>query len=337
MNLYTYVSDLSQSFSSLRHSRTIRAELDQKALELTTGQRSSQDIARTAETGRVAAIDRSLAFLDTIERAVEGANVRTSATQAALGSIRDGTRNLMLGVLSVTSTESSQTVEIQAREAIQELDSVVAALNTSVAGVSIFSGAATDQAAVTDAATILSDVEGILAAAPDVATALTTVDFYFNDPTGGYLSSTYTGSTDPGPDVTIGEGETVGFDIRADNDAVRETLRNVALVAAVANGAFAGTAEDNNAILTDAATGHLETSDALVRLQEGLGYVEERIQHAEARNEASRLRLQLSRNDIAAVDPYDAAARFEDLEAQVQRHYVVTSRLSDLSLVNFLR
>ena len=119
MNLYSFVSDLSQSYSSLRHSQTIRAELDQRAQELTTGLRTSQDIARTADTGYVAAIDRSLAFLDTSDRAIDGANIRTSATQAALTSIRSGTHDLMLGVLSITSSESSHTIDIQARQAIQ--------------------------------------------------------------------------------------------------------------------------------------------------------------------------------------------------------------------------
>ena len=337
MTYFNHVSDLSNSWLTARNSRGLRAELDVKARELTTGERRGSEIARNGETGRLDAIDRSLELLAGFGRTIAHGRARAEATQATLQSIRTATSDIMVGVLSLAQQDSFQSADIQAGQAVSELHRVVASLNGNVAGHSLFSGAATDRAAVTDAATMLSDIEAILSAAPDVATALTNVDFYFSDPAGGYMTGIYTGATSAGPDVSVGEGQTVGFDVRADDPAIRETLRNLTLVAAVANGAYGGSLQDKKALFINAGQTNLATSDNLIRLQERLGYAEEQLALAITTNEAQRLRLELSRNEIATVDTYEAAARFQELEGQVERLYTVTARLGALSLANFLR
>ena len=334
---YSGVSDLSSSWSLLRRSKSVRADADVVGKELSTGLKAEARLALEGQTANVVGIDRSLELLSTVSKSISLGSLRADATQSALESIRKGTENVMQGVLTLVNQGSAFNTNIQADEANAELEAVVSTLNGSVAGQSLFAGAATDGPALIDAPTLLSDVEAILAAAPDVPTALANIDFYFNDPAGGYLASRYLGANLPVPDVSLGENETVGFDIRADDAAIRETLRNLTLVAGLANGAFTGTPSEVVLLYEDAATTNLNTATSLLRLQESLGYDQERIEEADARNASERLRLQLFRTEVAAVDQYEAAARLQDLEGQIEKIYLVTARLGQLSLANYLR
>lgn len=337
MTQFGAISDLSKSWAMLRNGKAMRLEMDTAAREFSTGERNGSDIARAGQSDRLVAIDRSLNLLDHYKIGLSQGQSRADATQASLQSIRTSTADIMTNVLSLAKQDSFQSADIQASEAVGELNRVASSLNTNVAGHSLFSGSATDRSAISDPATMLSDVESILSASPDVATAIVSVDFYFNDPAGGFMTSIYGGSSTAGPDISVAEGERVGFDVRADDPAIRETLRNLTLVAAVANGAYTGSLADQKALLVNAGETNLSTSDSLIRVQEKLGYSQEKLSESTATNDAARLRLELARNDVAAVDEYEAAARFQELEAQVERVYTVTARLGSLSLANFMR
>jgi len=337
MTFFAGMSDLSQSWSLQRHSRNLRSDFDKTATELTTGLKTSGEIARAGDTGRVLGIDRSLSLIDRFRQSTSVGALRLETTQSALQSIRTLGKDISLGILSLVDQDSFQTTDIQAEQAVTALQSAVSNLNTHVAGQSLFAGAATDTAAVVDAATLQADVEAILSAAPDVPTALANIDFYFNDPTGGYLTASYLGDTQDGPDITIGEGETVAMTVRADDATIREALRNLAIIAALSNDAYGGTMSEVRLLLKDAAETGLNTDLNLTKMQEKVGFAQERVEAAAARNNAERTRLQVARNDLASVDPYEAASRFEELQSQIETLYTVTARRSSLSLVNFLR
>ena len=329
-------SDLSNSWQLARSSDNLRGMMDKKARELTTGNLTALDISRNAETARLVAMDRTLELIDGYSTGLNHAQTRADATQASLFSIRTSTADIMMNVLSLAKQDSFMSADIQATEAVSELDRVVSALNTHVAGQTLFSGAASDQPAISDGATMLADVEAILTAAPDVPTAIANVDFYFNDPAGGYMTGIYSGATVAGPDVAVREGDHVAYEVRADDPAIRGALRNLTLVGAVANGAYVGPLSDLKALLINAGENNLTNNDAIIRVQESLGYAQERMSEGQAANAAEKTRLDLARTEVANADPYEAAARFQELEAQLERLYTVTARLGSLSLANYM-
>ena len=55
------------------------------------------------------------------------------------------------------------------------------------------------------------------------------------------------------------------------------------------------------------------------------------------RNGAETTSLQIARNGITAVDPYETASRLEATRQQLETLYTLTARISRLSLVDFLR
>jgi len=111
----------------------------------------------------------------------------------------------------------------------------------------------------------------------------------------------------------------------------------VALTAIAANGDHGGTDLDGMNMLKEAALGAVATNDGLITLREGLGYVEQQIETAAARNTAESTAFEINRNAIIAADPYEAATRFQALEGQMEAIYLMTSRLSTMRLQNYLR
>ncbi len=180
-----------------------------------------------------------------------------------------------------------------------------------------------------------SDADVIAAA--DTTTALADIDFYFNDPAGGFATTRYLGSANDAPPVEISDDMRLDYAPRADNGALRTMLQGLAIAAVAVEGAFAGDDQDELALYAGAGQTVLAARQGVIDLRADLGVSEQRLEEAHARGNAETQMLQRAWNDIASRDPYEAASEFEALQGQLEAIYVVTSRLSQLSLVNFLR
>ena len=114
-------------------------------------------------------------------------------------------------------------------------------------------------------------------------------------------------------------------------------MKAFALAALVGEGAlFPDTVE--RAALTTVAGERMLSADydlALVRARVGSG--EARIDEADARNNAEKYALEIARNEITAIDPYQTAVELEAITDQLETLYTLTVRLSRLSLAEFLR
>lgn len=331
------VSDLAGSWAMRRNQAMVKSETIIASQELVTGFKDARKIANAGDVGRVFAVDKELKTIARYNQAMAAGRVRLDATQASIGNVRTTAQEVTLGVLALLEADSFKSTEIQAAGAIPALRSVVTTLNGEIAGHSLFSGAAIDRAPLKDGDEILADIEAIMAAAPDVATAISDVDFYFDDPAGGFATSAYFGSANDAPDVSLAKGDTIAMTVRADTEALRDTMKNLAIIGAVSNGAFAGVQKDQRALMLHASEDNLQVNDQLIKLQERVGYSQERLERASVRNEAERMRLSISRTELTGADPYESAGRFQELEAQMEKLYSVTVKLSKLSLVNFMR
>lgn len=337
MNGYLGLSDLASSMQLQRQNSSVKTAIFKTGQELSTGEKSIDDIAKAGDVQRIFGYDHTLSILERHKQATDAGRVRLETIQTSLGQIRDVGAKVSLGVLNEIQGGRFGPGMVEARGAEGALETIVSLLNQNVAGQSMFSGAATDRAALVSAQQIQADIDAIVAGAPDGMTALASIDFYFNDPTGGFATTAYTGSVNNGPDIRVGDGEVISTPIRADDAAIRETIRNLTVIASIANGGFAGSQTDQRIMLLDGATQNLTTSDSLIQLREATGYDQERLELAAARNEAQRSQLSIARVDVANVDPYETASRFQELQGQLEKMYTVTSRLSQLTLTNFLR
>lgn len=331
------VSDLSGSWTMQRQQQTVKNQMLIASQEVTTGMRDAAKVANAGDVGRVLNIDRALTVNERYSEGMKTGRVRMEATQETLTVLRENARDVSVSLLANLTGRISKTTELQAATAVPALESAVARLNGSIAGRSLFSGANIGGAALNDAETLMTDVEAIMMAAPDAATGLADVETYFNAPGGGFETNMYVGSTADAPWIDMGQGDSVSGAVRADDPALRDTLRQLSVIAAVSRNPAAFTEADKLVYLRTSSEQNLDTADDLIRLQEAMGFDQERLDRAATRSEAERLRLMTSRVNLTEADQYESAGRFEQLQVQLQTVFAVTARLGDLSLVNYLR
>jgi len=330
------LSGLSNSLSSKRQLAEIRENTFNAGDRLANGHKNNSDIAKDGKTSEIYAIDRELSVISRYQQAASLGSLRLEAVQAALENVRNTASDVSLGVLSALNEQSDQSITAQSAKANSALSTIVGTLNQSFAGNALFSGANLHSAALIDSSQIISDVEVIVSSAVDASTALSAVDFYFNDPSGGFSTTAYIGSAFDAPDIEVNSGELVGQNVRADNQSIKETIRNLSLIAAVSNGAVANSS-DKTFILRAAADQSLNTNDSLIALQGDVGYSQAKLELASLTILTQSHTLKLARNEATAIDVFEEAAQFEELQVQLETSYNVLVRISSLSLSNFLR
>lgn len=329
--------DLTAALRLQTQSQTLRAQLDQAAQEVTTGLSADIRSATRGDLAPIFGIDRELERVAIMEQDLSLAAARAQVAQSALDIVSDADRTLGLDLLGATARGDTVARDNFINQGEEVLRSIVSALNTQFGGRSLFAGAAEDSAALAPSDTILADVSALLAAATSPADALAAVDTYFDAPGGAFETTIYGGATIDSAGVELYEGTRIDYLPRADDPAIREALKSVALVAAAQDAGFAANRAAFDDFVTTAATRLTTSNEGVIALQASLGVAEEQIDTARDANAAERSTLSITRNDLIGVDQFDAAGRLTELESQLEALYVVTGRLSNLSLTNYIR
>jgi len=78
-------------------------------------------------------------------------------------------------------------------------------------------------------------------------------------------------------------------------------------------------------------------NNGLIVLEGNLGIYQETLAKAQDRNDFEELTLSAAYQSLTGVDQFEAAAELKQLEVALQSSFIITSRLSELSLTNFIR
>lgn len=330
-------SDIASSMRNAQRGVELRTQLETTGRELATGQKS--DIVQAADGAltTIFSIDKKLGNIEVFQKTIALAEARGSTAQNSLRVVETALTTIGVDVLAAIERNDLPSAKTYANQSRALLNSVVGTLNSDVGGQSIFAGAGFDTPALASSDTIMTDIEAIVTAAPDTTTALNDINTYFNDPAGGFETNIYLGSTIDAPELSISEGLEVNPLIRADAQPLRDTLRILAVSAVVAEGAFAGDAVAQKQLLKDVAADSLVTRDDVTYLRQDIGHAQSIISDTSDGNATEKSMLQITRNNLLSADPYETATRLTELQTQLEGLYLLTARLSGLSLANFLR
>ncbi|MDX1785354.1 MAG: flagellin [Roseovarius sp.] len=329
------IGDLAQTFVSRRQNAALKARMSQLTQELASGR--SADLVRH--------LDGKLSWLGDIEHqsvvqtgyrsAAREAAITAGAMQTALGQVHQQATDLGANAVIAGSSTGPITRASAAAQAHGALDAMVSALNISVAGRPVFSGTDLATAPLLPAGDILDAARTAVAAAISPADIEAALEGFFG-PGGGFEASIYQGGTQDVAPFHLGNGATVQLAIRADNPAMRTVMRNT-VMAVLADDPLLGLDETaRDALMRKAGEGLLTQSDALTGIQADLGFAESRIAQAESRIASELSALDIARNTLVAVDPFDTAAELEEVQFQLETLYTVTARSSRLNLASFL-
>lgn len=335
---YVSIGDMSQAYQLRRHQATLKSNLSQLTEEVATGLRKDVGAAVRGDFTALSGIEGSLKALASYDLAgKEGAQL-ASAMQTSLGAIQTQVSGLGATLASAAASASTTMISATTADAKGKFFGAVAALNTDTAGRHLFSGNATDTPPVVPADQLLAFLQAEIAGLTTVQDVVASVDAWFDAPAGGggYLDLAYRGS-DPLAPIAIGEDDTVELSVTAADPAIRGSLKGLALAALVAEGQFAGDLPARSHLTQIAGERILTADGTLSTLRAEVGTAEKRIEDATARNSAAVTSLELARGALVSVDPYRTATALQEAQTQLETLYLLTARLSQLSLADYLR
>jgi flagellar hook-associated protein 3 FlgL len=328
------VGDASLTNILARQGADLRAEVSRASQEVTTGKHTDLAKVLRGDVSPLLAIDASLTRLQAFRTTTQDAALQAAAQQTAMAGLSSLAAGITTTLLGARDFQTTAQISAIASDMRGRLESAVGLLNTQAADRAIFAGAATDTLPLGSADDLLAALEVAAAGATtagDVAAAVTT---WFADPLG--YGTFYRGGA-PLSDAPIAPGETAELSTTALDPAIRDTLAGFAMAALLDRGMLAGNPEERAYLAQRAGQELLTTEDARITLAARIGSVEAQIEAARTRNGAEETALGILRSDIGSVDPYEAASRLEAARSQLESLYLVTARVSRLSLVEFLR
>ncbi|MDG1457585.1 MAG: flagellin [Pseudoprimorskyibacter sp.] len=331
------IGDLARGLALQNRQNVIKDKLEDLTTEMTTGIKADPALDLAGDTTRISHLQTGLSRIQAYLLANTEAELAVDATQAVLSDIQSQTEKLGVDFLKVDLATSPQARSAMSHSARETFSTLVSRLNTSVVGRSLFAGTATQQAPLKTSSEMLDDLKSHLLGATTAAEVMDRLDFWFDDPAGGFNTQAYLGSKTDLQPYQLSETETVELSVRADNSVFRNLMKQAAIGHLAADQNLAFTDNVQTALLSQAGRGIVNGQTALTNLRADVGSVQERISETRNRNEANQNTLRLARNSIVSADPYQTATRLEQVQAQLEALYVVTSRNREISLVNFLR
>ncbi len=325
------------SFKRLARSVTdIRAQTQTTRTEAVTGR--YEDIVKSTK-GEVGAAHLLRKAIDDISASRTSLSIslsRAGSVQTALGLVAEEGKAMAAQILGAIGRGDETILRTATDEAAASIATIVAALNATSGGRPLFGGNAASGPALAAPERILADVQAIVDAAPNAAAASSDLDFYFNDPTGGFATTIYTGGPGEAPPTELAPGVRVSASVKADAEPLRVIIRGLATAAAL-NAPLGMPEAERVALLSQAANEILEAEVLLTDERAIVGISEGRMEDARARLDAEEAVLTSLYNARTARDPFEAASQLQLLETQLTAAYIMTGRVSQLSLANFLR
>jgi flagellar hook-associated protein 3 FlgL len=329
------MGDLAQTFMLRRQNLAMKQNLQRLSSEVTTGVSSDITARVSGDLGPISSIDTALSRLKAYGAVTTEAGLFASTMQTALDTIDTMSSDLSTNLLAASNGAADQRIDAVGKDGEQKLQAALSALNTQVGDRSLFAGVATNTAAVIDADSLLAALGVAVAGAVSAADVETAVTAWFASPT-GYDAVAYQGGASLAA-VAISPGEAAQIDVTAQDPAIRDTIKGLAMAALLNRGVLAGQPQGRQDLAQRAGLRLMENRTDRANLAARLGLTEAKIETAAVRNSNEVMSLQIARNGVVQADPYEAASKLEETQAQLEKIYAITARMSRLSLLDYLK
>ena len=212
-------SDLARLQTQQRLAVETRNRLDVAGQEMSSSLKADRFEATGGNLTRLFALERSLDRNEVFKNNIALTELRLDVMQESLGSVLSSVQDLSLDLSQAVGQGDYTTAMLHASTARESFLANVGTLNTQVAGQSIFAGTATATAALAPGAAILADIDALVAGTTTAAGATAAIDAYFSkSPPGAFYTSGYLGAGANLTPVQIGEGQSVDYGVRAEDD-----------------------------------------------------------------------------------------------------------------------
>ncbi len=315
----------------------LQQEMQRLTQELSTGRQADLGRATGGDFSTLAGLGRSLRLQTAFAQSIAEAGIDATARQAALARVEAEIDGFAPHILGLATGGSLQDMALAIADAPERLGQAVAALNTRIADRSLFSGDTPDRPALMSSGEMLDHLRPLAAAALSAGDMVAAVEDWFLAPGSGFETLAWQGGTGAAPPAILGEAQQEQTGITALDPALREVLAGLALSALAAEGTGPAGEADRRAVVAASAARLERGEDALIRLRSDLGASQARIEEARVAAEAARASLEIEQTRLTEADPYRTATELEAVQIRLEQLYILTARLSRLTLSEYLR
>lgn len=333
------IGDLSRLYHTRQSNASTKNKISTLSYEATTG--IKKDLAKHlgGNTAILNQVEHKLVLLNTFRKNTAEAESTLNAMQLAMQSIQDTIGELGPALVSEANLSSDAQIDIRNAQSKEHLASTIRALNTTLAGKSLFAGSQTDTAPLPSADALISALSLEISGLSSLADIKASIENWFDAPAGGagYIDNAYMGNFDSSHKFPTSERRTINISTNAASSAMREILRGLVLYA-VADSPQAN--QDGNlqrGLLIAAGEALIHGNDLLSLERSRLGFSQETLKKEIAQNTSESSALSISRNTMITAEPFETALALKEMESNLNSLYTLTAHLSALRLTDYLR
>ncbi|MCQ4634120.1 flagellar hook-associated family protein [Shinella sp. CPCC 100929] len=349
----SFVSNMSLQNAMRLTVASAQKEMLQLQEETVTGRHADVGAVLGAKTARTLNLHRDLQRMESLKSTNALTTQRLAASQEALGQMSTAANDALEVFIALSGITSADQLALAKENIGNAMSTFTAAANSSFSGEFLFAGINTDVTPLKDylQETPVSDAKAAFDAAfathfgfpqsNEVAVAGITPtdmqDFIDNLETsfmGPGWETDWSNASDENMQSRISTAETV----QSSTNTNVEGMRYMALGLVLGQELLAlGISEQTRKTVSDAAIDY--TGRAISGIdgeRSKLGISEARVTQANTSLNAQITILSTSIKDMEGIDTYEAATRVTTLESQLSLAYTLTSRIQNLSLLNYL-
>lgn len=330
------IGDMSRHFITMRNSGEIKSDLARLGEELSSGKRSDIVSSLGGDTRQLLGINHSIGVVDQYLQSTTETSMMLDNMQLALARVGEALANASETILRINP--QSQPIQIDHATDVAKItfSDIISTINGSYSGGSNFGGRKVDGPALASAEDILSSITAALAGTTTISGMEQNIDDWFDDPSGGFASMGYLGDNAAYLTKPIGAEQRIEIGVRADSTSLKEILKATAIAAVLPSISGSFSTSDQGAILQRAGERMLTSSSDAVQMQTQIGYLQETVASSQARLTSEKASLGIAYNSLTSADPFETATRLQAVQLQLETHYTVSSRLSRLSLLEYI-
>ena len=328
----------------------LQAQLTQAQQEASSGQIADIGLAKGLQTAQVLNFGYQQSQMQAIMDSNQVTTSRLDTTNQALDQILNIAKDFQTQLTSIKASSTDPAVLVT--EAKASMQSLMSALSTSFAGEYVFSGIKGDTQPVPDfpgtpPGAGKTAIDSAFLAAFGFNQSSASVNTITDTQMTNFLTSTYSGLFDnTGWPTNFFQGSStqlssridaktsIASSVTANDPAIRNIMQALTMVSELGGenlNQSAFTAVINKAITM---TGTAQTG--LTSMQTQIGIMQSRTKDATTDLLTQKNLLAKSETDSTGVDQYEVATRVNQLTTQLQTSYSLTSRMQQLSLLQYL-
>lgn len=317
----------------------LKNSLNTLSQEISTGRVADVGQRLGGNTRALSGIESRIRMLSEFGNTSAEALTAAGTMQHTLGMLQEASDRMAASLLANSGSGLDSVMTSQSIEAGSTFEEAVSRLNVSVAGVHLFGGVHTDTAPLISGKQILNELAVQAAGKPTATEVRQVIEDWFDAPAGGggFIDFAYQGSMDRSRDIRVSAHEVIALDIDATSPAIRDTLKALAMAALPAEGILSNLQAEKRALLDASFTDLMVAGESVLNERGRLGSLENRTNRAQVENSAEIASLEIARNTMVSADPFETATALTQVQTQMELLYTITARLSNLSLVDYLR